>query len=309
MEYIDYYKVLGISQDADTEAVKKAYRKMARKYHPDVNPGNKEAEKKFKQANEAYQVLSDPEKRKKYDKYGKDWEHAEAFEQARQQQGQRSGGSGRAYTYTEGFENAGEFSDFFRSMFGDEAGFGGFSRGRRRTMAFRGEDYKAELRLNLRDVYQEQKQVLTVNGKKIRLTIPAGVEDGQTIRIKGQGGPGRNGGEKGDLYLTFRIADDPDFQRIGSDLYTTVEMGLYTAILGGKLEVPTLDGKASITVPPESENGKKIRLKGKGMPVYKKKGQYGGLYITLQVQLPKNLSEKERELFLQLAELRAKKQH
>ena len=309
MEYIDYYKVLGISQDADTEAVKKAYRKMARKYHPDVNPGDKEAEKKFKQANEAYQVLSDPEKRKKYDKYGKDWEHAEAFEQARQQQGQRSGGSGRAYTYTEGFENAGEFSDFFRSMFGDEAGFGGFSRGRRRTMAFRGEDYKAELRLNLRDVYQEQKQVLTVNGKKIRLTIPAGVEDGQTIRIKGQGGPGRNGGEKGDLYLTFRIADDPDFQRIGSDLYTTVEMGLYTAILGGKLEVPTLDGKASITVPPESENGKKIRLKGKGMPVYKKKGQYGGLYITLQVQLPKNLSEKERELFLQLAELRAKKQH
>ena len=309
MEYIDYYKVLGISQDADTEAVKKAYRKMARKSHPDVNPGNKEAEKKFKQANEAYQVLSDPEKRKKYDKYGKDWEHAEAFEQARQQQGQRSGGSGRAYTYTEGFENAGEFSDFFRSMFGDEAGFGGFSRGRRRTMAFRGEDYKAELRLNLRDVYQEQKQVLTVNGKKIRLTIPAGVEDGQTIRIKGQGGPGRNGGEKGDLYLTFRIADDPDFQRIGSDLYTTVEMGLYTAILGGKLEVPTLDGKASITVPPESENGKKIRLKGKGMPVYKKKGQYGGLYITLQVQLPKNLSEKERELFLQLAELRAKKQH
>lgn len=304
MEYIDYYKVLGVSRDVDAEGVKKAYRKMARKYHPDLNPEDKEAERKFKQANEAYQVLSDPEKRKKYDTYGKDWEHAEAFEQARRQQG---GGRGQRQTYTHSFEGADDFSDFFRSMFGDEAGFGGFQQGRRRTMAFRGEDYKAELHLKLRDVYQDQKQVLTIHNDKIRLTIPAGVEDGQTIRIKGQGGPGRNGGEKGDLYLTFRIAEDSDFQRIGSDLYTTVEMSLYTALLGGKLEVPTLDGKAVITVPPEAENGKKIRLKGKGMPVYKKKGQYGNLYATLQVQLPKKLSEKEIQLFRQLAELREKK--
>lgn len=306
MEYIDYYKILGVSKDADKEKVRKAYRKLARKYHPDLNPGDAEAEKKFKQANEAYEVLSDPEKRKKYDKYGKDWEHAEAFEQARRQQG--SPGGGRTYTYTEGFGDAGDFSEFFRSMFGDEAAFGGFGRGRRRTMAFRGEDYKAELHLRLRDVYQDQKQVLTVNGNRIRLAIPAGVEDGQTIRIKGQGGPGRNGGENGDLYITFRIAEDPDFQRIGSDLYATVGMSLYTAILGGKLEVPTLDGKVAITVPPESENGKKIRLKGKGMPAYKKKNQYGNLYITLQVELPGNLSEKERQLFQQLAELEAKKQ-
>ncbi|MCO6490202.1 MAG: DnaJ domain-containing protein [Phaeodactylibacter sp.] len=306
MEYIDYYKILGVSKDADKEKVRKAYRKLARKYHPDLNPGDAEAEKKFKQANEAYEVLSDPEKRKKYDKYGKDWEHAEAFEQARRQQG--SPGGGRTYTYTEGFGDAGDFSEFFRSMFGDEAAFGGFGRGRRQTMAFRGEDYKAELHLRLRDVYQDQKQVLTVNDNKIRLTIPAGVEDGQTIRIKGQGGPGRNGGGRGDLYMTFRIAEDPDFQRIGSDLYTTVGMSLYTAILGGKLEVPTLDGKVAITVPPESENGKKIRLKGKGMPAYKKKGQYGNLYITLQVELPGNLSEKERQLFRQLAELESGKQ-
>lgn len=306
MEYIDYYKILGVSKDADKEKVRKAYRKLARKYHPDLNPGDAEAEKKFKQANEAYEVLSDPEKRKKYDKYGKDWEHAEAFEQARRQQG--GPGGGRTYTYTEGFGDAGDFSEFFRSMFGDEAAFDGFGRGRRRTMAFRGEDYKAELHLRLRDVYQDQKQVLTVNGNKIRLTIPAGVEDGQTIRIKGQGGPGRNGGERGDLYITFRIAEDPDFQRIGSDLYATVGMSLYTAILGGKLEVPTLDGKVAITVPPESENGKKIRLKGKGMPTYKKKNQYGNLYITLQVELPGNLSEKERQLFQQLAELESRKQ-
>ena len=305
MEYIDYYKVLGISRDADKDAVKKAYRKVARKYHPDLNPGDEAAEKKFKQANEAYQVLSDPEKRKKYDKYGKDWEHAEAFEQARQRQGGGAGGGGQRYTYTESFGEGSDFSDFFRSMFGDEAGFGGFSQSRRRTMSFRGEDYKAELRLHLRDVYKDQKQVLTVNGNKIRLTIPAGVEDGQTIRIKGQGGPGRNGGEKGDLYLTFRIDEDPNFQRIGSDLYATVGMDLYTAVLGGKLEVSTLDGKAAITVPPEAENGKKIRLKGKGMPVYKKKNHYGDLYITLQVQLPKKLSEKERELFRQLVACQA----
>lgn len=304
MEYIDYYKVLGVSRDAGKEEIRKAYRKIARKYHPDLNPDDKEAEKKFKQANEAYEVLSDPEKRKKYDKYGKDWEHAEAFEQARRQQG----GAGRTYTYSTGdFGEGSDFSDFFRSMFGDEAAFGGFGRGRRRTMSFRGEDFRAELQLNLRDVYQDQQQVLTVNGSKIRLTIPAGVEDGQTIRIKGQGGPGRNGGEKGDLYITFRIAEDPDFQRIGSDLYTTVGLNLYTAILGGKAEVPTLDGKVAVTVPPESENGKKIRLKGKGMPVYKKKGKYGGLYVTLQVELPKNLNEKERQLFRQLAEMAGKK--
>ncbi len=302
MEYIDYYKVLGVSKSATTEEIKKAYRKIARKYHPDLNPEDKEAEKKFKQANEANAVLSDPEKRKKYDQYGKDWEHAEAFEQARRQQSKRGGG--RTHAYTESFGGGDDFSDFFRSMFGDEAGFSG---GRRRAMSFRGEDYRAELQLNLRDVYQDQAQLLTVNGNKIRLAIPAGVENGQTIRIKGQGGPGRDGGEKGDLYLTFRIADDPVFQRIGSDLYLTAEMGLFTAILGGKQEVPTLDGKAAITIPPESENGKKIRLKGKGMPVYKKKGHYGDLYVTLQVQLPKNLSEKERELFRQLAGLRTKK--
>ncbi len=304
MEYIDYYKVLGVSRDAGKEEIRKAYRKIARKYHPDLNPEDKEAEKKFKQANEAYEVLSDPEKRKKYDKYGKDWEHAEVFEQARRQQS----GRGQAYTSTGGGGEGSDFSDFFRAMFGDEAAFGGFGRGRRRTMAFRGEDYRAELQLRLRDVYQDQKQVLTVNGNKIRLTIPAGVEDGQAIRIKGQGGPGRNGGEKGDLYITFRIPDDPDFQRIGSDLYTTVDMGLYTAVLGGKTEVPTLDGNVAVTIPPESENGKKIRLKGKGMPVYKKKGKYGDLYVTLQVQLPKNLSEKERQLFRQLAEIKAEQQ-
>lgn len=303
MEYIDYYKVLGVGRNATTEEIRKAYRKIARKYHPDLNPDDKEAEKKFKQANEAHAVLSDPEKRKKYDQYGKDWEHAEAFEQARRQQGGRGGRSG-AYAQAERFGRADDFSEFFRSMFGDDIGFGGFGGSRRRTMSFRGEDYRAELQLRLRDVYKDRAQVLTVNGKKIRLTIPAGVEDGQAIRIKGQGGPGRNAGEKGDLYLTFRIEEDDVFQRIGSDLYATAPMSLYTAVLGGKLEAPTLDGKATITIPPESENGKKIRLKGKGMPVYKKKGQYGDLYITLQVQLPRKLSEEERRLFRQLAALR-----
>lgn len=300
--YIDYYKELELSKTATPEEIKKAYRKLARKYHPDVNPNNPEAEQKFKLINKAYEVLSDPEKRQKYDKYGKDWEHAEAFEQAQRQYGSqsRARGGSRTYTTFEGAD-ADQFSDFFRSMFGDFEGsdfssaFTG-ARGRR-TMAFKRQDYQANLRLNLRDILEDQKQVLTVNDRKIRITIPAGVEDAQTIRIKGQGGPGENG----DLYITFQIVNDTKFERIGSDLYTTATIDLYTAILGGKTEIDTLTGKVQITIQPETQNDTKIRLKGKGMPIYKGGGKHGDLYVTLTVEIPQKLSEDEKALFRQLA--------
>jgi curved DNA-binding protein len=302
--FIDYYQTLGVPKDADEKAIKKAFRKLARKYHPDVNPGNSEAERKFKQVNEAYEVLSDPEKRAKYDKYGENWEHAEAYEEAARQRGQRRGapgggpfgfGGGQRYTYSSG---EGDFSDFFRTVFGEEAR-GGFGR-QRRTMSFKGQDYNAELHLRLREILVDHKRVLTVNGKNIRLTIPAGVEDGQTIRIKGQGGPGRNGGKKGDLYLTFRIENDTPFRRKGADLHLDHTIDLYTAVLGGKTEVPTLDSRVAVTIPPATQNGKVIRLRGKGMPHYRKSG-HGDLYVTLTVALPTELSVEEKALFEQLA--------
>src|SRR4029077_14140732 len=209
MEFIDYYKVLGLDKNATQDDIKKAYRKLARKHHPDLNPNDKEAHKKFQQINEANEVLSDPEKRKKYDQYGKDWQHAEQFEQARQSQQQSHSFGGE--TFSGDFEE-GEFSDFFTSMFGNMGG-GGF---RQRQTKFRGEDYHAELQLNLADVYKTHQQVLTVNNKNIRITIPAGVENGQKIKIKGHGGPGIHGGPAGDLFITFHIINNTQFKRFGN---------------------------------------------------------------------------------------------
>jgi len=292
MEFIDYYKVLGIDRNATQEDIKKAYRKLARKLHPDLNPNDKEAHKKFQQINEANEVLSDSEKRKKYDQYGKDWQHAEQFEQARQSQRQ---GHGRE-TFSGDF-NESEFSDFFTSMFGN-MGSGGF---RQRQTKFRGEDYHAELQLNLTDVYKTHQQVLTVNGKNIRITIPAGVENGQKIKIKGYGGAGINGGPNGDLYITFHILNNTKFRRDGNDLHTTVEIDLYTAVLGGEIVIDTLDGKVKLKVKPGIQNGSKIKLKGKGFAVYKKDGEFGDLVITFQIKIPTDLTDKQKELFEQLS--------
>lgn len=293
MSFVDYYQVLGIKKDASEKEVKNAYRKLARKYHPDVNPNDKDAQKKFQEINEANEVLGDPEKRKKYDQYGKDWKHADQFEAAgaRQQSQRRPGGQ----TYSGNFGEA-DFSDFFSSMFGES--------GRQSQQTrFKGQDFNAELRLSLRDVYTSQKQTLTVNGKNIRLTIPAGVENGQTIKIKGHGGPGYKGGPNGDLYITFSVANDPEFKRVGNDLYKNVEIDLYTAVLGGEITVNTLSGKVKLNVKPETQNGTKVKLKGKGFPVYKHENQFGDLYITYTVKIPVNISEKEKELFTELSKL------
>jgi len=294
MAFIDYYKILGLNKNASQDDIKKAYRKLARKFHPDLNPNDKEANKKFQQINEANEVLSDPEKRKKYDQYGKDWQHAEQFEQARQSQQQRHGNEKFSGDFSES-----EFSDFFSSMFGDTGG-GGF---RQRQTKFRGEDHHAELHLNLTDVYKTQQQVLTVNNKSIRITIPAGVENGQKIKIKGHGGPGINGGPNGDLYISFQIINNTKFRRDGNDLHTIVDLDLYTAVLGGEIIIDTLDGKVKLKVKPETQNGSKIKLKGKGFPVYKKEGEFGDLVITFQIKTPTNLTDKQKELFEQLSKL------
>jgi curved DNA-binding protein len=292
MEFIDYYKVLGVDKNATQDDIKKAYRKLARKYHPDLNPNDKEAHKKFQQVNEANEVLSDPEKRKKYDKYGKDWQHSEQFEQARQS---RQQGFGRE-TFSGDFGES-EFSDFFASMFGDRRN-NGF---RQRQTKFRGEDYHAELQLNLTDVYKTHQQVLTVNDKKIRITIPAGVENGQKIKIKEHGGPGINGGPSGDLYITFHITNNTKFRRDGNDLHTTVDLDLYTAVLGGEIIIDTLDGKVKLKVKPGTQNGSKLKLKGKGFAVYKNEGGFGDLVVTFQIKIPTDLTDKQKELFEQLS--------
>jgi curved DNA-binding protein len=299
MEFIDYYKILEVQSSATEADIKTAYRKLARKYHPDLNPNDENAKKKFQQINEANEVLSDPEKRKKYDQYGKDWKHADEFEKANQQQSQsRTSGGGRQSYGSSGGDFSGDFSDFFESMYGSGAG------GRTRQTKFRGQDLNAELHLNLMDVYKTQQQTLTVNGKNIRLTIPAGVENGQVIKIAGHGSLGSNGGPNGDLYITFTIANHPKFKREGSNLYANVDLDLYTALLGGDLQVDTLDGKVKLKVAPETQSNTKVKLKGKGFPVYKKEGEFGDLYITYNVKLPGNLTEKEKELFTELSKLR-----
>jgi len=291
MEFVDYYKILELTKSASTDDVKKAYRKLARKYHPDLNPNDDTAKKKFQQINEANEVLSDPEKRKKYDQYGENWKQSEAYENAsRQQQTQQN-----SQSYSQHFSDH-DFSEYFESMFG-----GG---GKSRQAKFRGQDYTYELHLNLTDVYTSHQQTLSVNSKNIRLTIPAGVENGQSIKIAGHGGEGANGGPKGDLYITFAINNNTAFKRDGNDLSGTVDVDLYTAILGGEITIDTLSGKVKLKVTPETQNNTKVKLKGKGFPVYKKEGTYGDLYLTYHVKTPRSLSDKEKELFNELAKLR-----
>ena len=309
MAYTDYYKILGIPKTASEEDVKKAYRKLARKLHPDLNPNDKEANKKFQQINEANEVLSDPEKRKKYDQYGEqygeNWENAEQFEKARHSGAygnqRRSGQSSNPFSEFGGGDDFGEgqYSDFFEQMFGSGARGSGS-----RNTKFRGQDYQAELHLSLRDAAKTHAQTLTINEKNIRITIPAGVEDGQVIRLKNHGAPGANGGPQGDLYITFRISSDPVFKRMGNDLYITLNVDLYTAVLGGEEMVDTLDGKIKLKVKAGTQNGTKSRLKGKGFPVYKQEGSFGDLFVTYNILIPTNLTARQIELFTELSKMK-----
>lgn len=298
MAFVDYYKVLGIDKSASAEDIKKAYRKLARKYHPDMNPNDESAKKKFQEINEANEVLTDPEKRKKYDQYGENWKHGDAYDQARQQQygggNPFGGGYGGGYS---GNYDSGEFSDFFEQMFGNRRGGG-------RQTRYQGEDLNASLQLTLEEAYNSQQRTFTVNGKNIRVTIPAGVEDGQKIRLKGQGAPGVNGGPNGDLYIQLDITPHAVYERKGNDLYKTQDVDLYTAVLGGETVIETLSGKVKMKIAPGTQNNSKLRLKGKGFPIYKKEGQFGDLFITLNVLTPQNLTDEEKALFQKLADLK-----
>ncbi len=296
MEFIDYYKILGITKKASESDIKKAYRKLARKYHPDLNPNDTEAEKKFKEINEANEVLSHPENRKKYDQYGKNWKNSEAFEEARKSQSQSK--RSNQQEYSGGFSDN-NFSDFFESMFG-----GAGRSSSHGQVKYRGQDINAELQLNLMDVYTSHKQIVTVNGKNIRITIPAGIENGQTLKLKGHGGLGLNSGPNGDLHVTFSIENKTDFKRDKGDLFVNKEVDLYTAILGGEITVDTMNGKVKLKVKPETQNGARVKLKGKGFPIFKKEGQYGNLFITYSIEMPKNLSKKQKDLFEELSKLK-----
>jgi len=293
MNFVDYYKILGIDKSATDKDIKNAYRKLARKHHPDLNPNDQDAKKNFQLVNEANEVLSDPEKRKKYDEYGSDWQHAEEVEKQKQYQQQSSGSRGARHS---GAQYGGDFSEFFESMFGGAAGGG-----RSRQMKYRGEDYSSELQLELIDAYTTHQQTISVNGQKIRITIPAGIENGQIIKISGHGGPGVNGGPNGDLYITFSIANHTVFKRLGDNLYATIDLDLYTAVLGGEIILDTLNGKVKLMVKPETQNGSKVKLKGKGFPVYKKEGLFGDLLVTFSMKIPTNLTDRQKELFTQLA--------
>lgn len=311
MDYKDYYKVLGVNKSASDKEIKSAYRKLAREYHPDVNPGDKRAEEKFKEINEAYQVLSDPAKREKYDRLGADW-------QRWQQAGGRPGGfdwnrwttgGGPGYqTYYGTAEDLGDlfgggsFSDFFRQIFGMEGARTGRQGGprAREVPLQRGQDYEQEVEITLEEAYQGTTRLLDKDGRRLEIKIPAGVKTGTRLRFAGEGTPSGYGGQPGDLYLRVKIRPDPRFERKGADLYTTVEVDLYTALLGGQVRVPTLSGPVSLTIRAETQNGQTIRLRGKGMPKLRQEGQYGDLYAKVDVRLPTDLTPRQRELLEEL---------
>jgi curved DNA-binding protein len=300
MEYKDYYKTLGVDKSATAADIKKAYRKLAVKYHPDKNPGDKAAEEKFKEISEAYDVLGDPEKKKKYDELGDSWR---TYQSAGRQEDDfdwsqwASRDDRRGYSYS-GSGDADFSSDFFDSIFGDRFGDSGRQRGR----SFKGSDYRAEISISLEEAFHGTPREFEVNGKKVRIRLKPGTRDEQVIRLKGYGAPGANGGAPGDLLITVHVEPHPLFERRENDLYTDLPVELYTAILGGHTNVATLKGPVKVKIPKLTQNGKTIRLKGQGMPVYSKPDQQGDLYAKVSVVLPEKLSAKEEELFKKLAE-------
>lgn len=305
MDFIDYYKTLGVSKTASDSDIKKAYKKLAKKYHPDLHKDNPEAKKKFQQINEANEVLGSPDKRKKYDQYGKDWEHADQFEKMRGQGGGFSGqgfGGGPFHGGGQGASFGGsEFSSFFESLFG-----GGASRGNPFSgmgQSVKAGDINANLEVRLSELKTTHKQTFELNGKKIRITVPAGAKDGQKIKLEGLGQQGGNGLKNGDLYITFKVKNDIGFERKGDNLYKTIDIPIVAAVLGEKVEVDTMHGKVNVNVKPGTQNGTKVRLKGKGFTKYKKENEFGDLILTLNVKIPTSLNEKEKKIFQSLKEV------
>jgi len=309
MEFKDYYEVLGVAKDAAQDAIKKTYRKLAVQFHPDKNPGDKKSEERFKEITEAYEVLGDPEKRRKYDEMREQWKNyrqgggrSDEFDWSAWSGGQ-GGGEGGGYTYTFDGDDVGGFSEFFESVFG-----GGRARGngkhRVRNMAFRGEDLRAEMQVSLEEAFSGTTRRVQLGEQLLDLKVKPGVRDGQVLRLKGKGGQGVNGGPNGDLLITVLVEKNPRFRREGDDLYTEAAADLYTAILGGKTEVQTPKGPVRITLAPGTQNAKTLRLKGMGMPAYDRPGVAGDLYVKLNIRLPEKLSAEEKELFERLASLR-----
>ena len=323
----DYYKVLGVNKNATEKEIKQAYRRLARKHHPDLNSGDKKAEAKFKEVNEAHQVLSDAGKRKKYDQFGDQWEHADQFA--------KSGGPQNVkWDFSEGgttFEH-GDFGDIFSNLFG---GADFTSRGKRGPR--RGQDVEALIEVSLEEAYHGAKRIMQLqteepcsacggtgkvgnrvcticNGagrkvtpRRLEVKIPVGVKEGSKIRIAGEGGTGRAGGGKGDLYLIVKMLSHKQFERKGDDLYVEISVPLVVVLLGGEAEMITLDGKLSLTIPPETQNGKVFRLAGKGMPHLGHDKKYGNIFATVKVALPTNLNAEEKKLFEKLRSLRPAK--
>ena len=285
MAYIDYYKVLGVANDASQQEIKRAYRRLAKKYHPDLNKDNPQAKAKFQEINEANEVLSDPEKRRKYDEYGENWKHSEEYEAQRNRDAGGFGGFGGFGDFGRSSGNDSGFSDFFEQLFG-----GTFRAARQQ----RASDLEATLQLTLKEAATTHKQILEINGEKIAITIPAGIADGQKIRIKGRGGKSADGTLRGDLYITFRIEPDNRFKRMDDDLYTTVVCDLYTLLLGGEVTIPTIDGSVKARIKAGTQPDSKLRLRGKGMPHYKRDGA-GDMIVEIKVVLPQ-LNEKQMEM-------------
>lgn len=319
MEYKDYYKTLGINKTAGQDEIKKAYRKLAAKYHPDVNQDDKTAAQKFKEVSEAYEVLKNPDDRKMYDQMGADWKKYKRSGGSSQdfnwQQWSRQRGANqsqqRTYTYQGGpgfeeqFGGESPFSDFFESFFGGGGrDFGARPGASQRRAPVKGRDLKAELDITMEDVYNGTEKSIVINRQRIKIKIPKGIENGKRLKLSGKGEAPPGGGKKGDLYIRLNIKEHPDFRREGDNLYYDLETDLYTAVLGGTADIPAFGEKVKIKIPPEAQQGMMLRLSGRGLPQFENSARRGNLYVKINIQLPENLTKKEKELFQELAKLR-----